>query len=171
MLDKDKNKEKQFLQAYDKHADAIFRYCYYRVFDREKAKDCVQEAYSRIWKYIKDGKDVENMRALLYKIARNIIIDDSRKAKSSSLDQIMEKGFSPNIDPRQQTEDYLTGKEIIVVIKSLDEKYRDVVLMKYVEDLSTKEIAEVLGETENNVYVKISRGLEMVREILKKQES
>lgn len=168
MLEKDK--EQQFLQAYDKYADAIFRYCYYRVFDREKAKDYVQEAYSRIWKYIKDGKNVDNIRALLYKIARNIIIDDSRKSKSSSLEQIMKKGFSPNIDSRQQTEDYLTGKEIILVIKSLEEKYRDVVLMKYVEDLSTKEIAEILGETENNVYVKISRGLEMVREILKKHD-
>lgn len=165
------DKQKQFLQAYDDHSDAIFRYCYYRVFDREKAKDCVQETYCRTWKYMTDGKAVENIRALLYKIARNIIIDESRKKKSSSLDQIMEKGFSPYIDNRQKTQDYFTGKEIVTIIKSLDEKYRDVILMKYIDDLSTKEIAFAIDETENNVYVRISRGLEKVKEILRNQKS
>lgn len=164
------DKEKQFLEAYETHSDAIFRYCYYRVFDREKAKDFVQETYFRIWKYMIKGKDIENIRALLYKIARNIIIDDSKKKKSSSLDQIMEKGFSPSSDPRQKTEDYFTGKEIILIVKSLEEKYRDVIIMKYIDDLSTKEIAEAIDETENNVYVRISRGLEKVKEILKIQE-
>jgi RNA polymerase sigma-70 factor (ECF subfamily) len=161
--------EKQFLEAYETHSDAIFRYCYYRVFDREKAKDFVQETYFRLWKYMVKGTEVENIRALLYKIARNIIIDESKKKKSSSLDQIMEKGFSPSQDPRQKTEDYFTGKEIIEIVKSLEEKYRDVIIMKYIEDLSTKEISEALGETENNVYVRICRGIEKVKEILKKQ--
>lgn len=163
--------EKQFLDAYDTYSDAIFRYCYYRVFDREKAKDYVQEAYCRTWKYLSEGKTVENLRAFLYRTATNVIIDESRKRKATSLDQIMEKGFAPKVDPRQKTEDYFTGKEIIHIVKSLDEKYRDVILMKYVEDLSTQEIAFALNETENNVYVRLSRGLEKVKEILWKQNN
>jgi len=163
-------KEEQFLQAYDEHSDAIFRYCYYRVFDREKAKDFVQETYFRTWKYMLGEKAIENIRAFLYKIARNIIIDESKKKKSSSLDQIMETGFAPSIDTRGKTQDYFTGKELVLIVKSLDEKYRDVILMKYIDDLSTKEIAIAINETENNVYVRISRGLEKVKEILKNQE-
>ena len=46
---------------------------------------------------------------------------------------------------------------------SLDEKYRDVIVMKYVDDMSTKEIASILDDTENNVYVKTSRALEKIR--------
>lgn len=163
-------KEKQFLEAYDKYADAIFRYCYYRVFDRDKAKDYVQEAYTRTWKYIGEGHEVENIRALVYRIANNIIIDGVRKKKSISLNQIMEKGFAPKTDPREKTENYFMGKDIINLVKSLDEKYRDVILMKYVEDLSTKEISMALNETENNIYVRLNRGLEKVKEILRKQE-
>ena len=77
-----KAREKLFTEAYDKYADAIFRYCYYRLFDREKAKDCMQEAYCRTWKYMSAGKQVDNIRAFVYKTANNIIIDDSRKKKS-----------------------------------------------------------------------------------------
>lgn len=161
--------QKQFLDAYDKYADAIHRYCYYRVFDKEKTEDIVQETYTRTWKYMSDGKIIENIRALLYKIATNIIIDESKKKKVGSLDKIMENGFVPYIDSRQKTQDHFTAKELIVIIKSLNEKYRDVILMKYVEDLSTEEIAFALNETENNIYVRISRGLKSVKDILKRQ--
>ncbi len=163
--------EARFIEAYEKYSDAIFRYCYYRVFDREKAKDHMQEAYCRTWKYLSEGKAIENMRAFIYRTANNIIIDEARKKKSISLDQIMEKGVTPSQDPRQKTENYFTGKEIIDIIKSLDEKYRDVILLKYIDDLSTKEIAMVLRETENNVYVRLSRGMEKVKEVLRNQES
>ena len=99
MLDTDK--EQQFLEAHTQHSDAIFRYCYYRVFDREKAKDYVQETYLRTWKYLAEGRKVDNIRAFLYRTATNLIIDESRKKKATSLDQIMQKDFAPNDDPRQ----------------------------------------------------------------------
>jgi len=166
----EKDKEQQFMEAYDSYSDAIFRYCYYRVFDREKAKDFVQETYCRAWKYIAGGKVIDDVRPFLYKIARNLIIDESRKRKNFSLDLAMEKGFAPKIDTRKKNEDYLAGKELVIIVKSLDEKYRDVILMKYIEDLSTNEIASILGETENNVYVRLSRGFDQVRDIVKKQE-
>jgi len=161
----------QFTKAYEAYSDAIFRYCYYRVFDREKAKDYMQEAYCRTWKYIADGKVIENIRAFIYRTANNIIIDEVRKKKSTSLDYMMEKGFAPSTDLRNKTENYFTGKEIMGIIQSLEEKYRDVVLLKYVDDLSTKEIASVLNETENNVYVRLSRGLQKVKQIVHSQEA
>ena len=153
------------------YSDAIFRYCYYRVFDREKAKDYVQEAYCRTWKYLAQGHQVENMRAFLYRTANNIIIDESRKKKATSLDQIMEKGFVPKFDEWEKREGYFAAQDTVAIVKTLDEKYRDVILLKYVEDLSTKEIALALGETENNVYVRMSRGLEKVREIMSQREA
>ena len=59
---------------------------------------------------------------------------------------------------------------MIEVIGWLDEKYRDVVLMRYVDELSPKEISEVVGESENNVSVRIHRGLKQLKEILRKSE-
>jgi RNA polymerase sigma-70 factor (ECF subfamily) len=160
----------QFLAAYEKYADDIFRYVFYRVYDRDKAKDVAQEAYRRTWEYLTNGHEVENLRAFLYKTATHIIIDDSRRKKSVSLHQLMEKGFTPAIDPRQKTEDVESGKELFDLVEKLDKKYREVILLKFVEDLSTKEIATVIGETENNVYVRLSRGLEKIKEMVREQE-
>ena len=163
--------EKQFTDAYDAYSDAIFRYCYYRVFDRDKAKDYVQETFCRVWKYLVGGSKIDNIRPFLYKTANNLIIDESRKKKAISLDQVMEKGFSPGVDFREKQQDYLTGKEIIAAIHGLEEKYKEVLLLKYVEDLSAKEIASVTGETEDNVYVKIHRGLQKVKKAMAANEN
>ncbi len=163
--------EPTFLKAYDDYFDAIYRYCYWRVFDKEKAKDIVQETYCRTWEYMEDKKEIKNIKAFLYRIATNIIIDESRKRKNTSLDQIMEKGFVPKADPQQKMQDHLTGKELIGIVKSLDKRYSEVMLLKYVDDLSTKEIAVSLNETENNIYVRISRGLNKVKKIVRRQEA
>ncbi len=165
-----KKQEQAFLEAYEKHSDAIFRYCYYRVFDREKAKDIVQDAFMKTWKYISGTHEVEDIKSFLYKVARNIIIDESRKKKVVSLEYISEKGFTPNIDSREQQEDGFMGKEMLEIVNSLDEKYKDAIILKYVEDLSIKEIAVMLSETENNVSVRINRGFKKVKEILRLQE-
>jgi RNA polymerase sigma-70 factor (ECF subfamily) len=170
MNNQQQDQEKQFLEAYEKYSDAIFRYCYYRVFDREKAKDHVQEAYCRTWKYLSEGHSVDNIRAFVYRIATNIIIDESRKQKNVSLDAIMEKGFSPGNDPRKKLQARFESQEIVSLVNQLDKKYRDVILLKYVEDLSTKEISFILRESENTVYVRLSRGFQKVREIIKQQQ-
>src|SRR3989344_280465 len=88
------NLERDFLAAYDEHADALFRHCLIRVRDREIAKDIVQETFSRTWKYLSEGKEVDYIRAFLYRVANNLIVDGSRKKKTSSLDALMEEdGF------------------------------------------------------------------------------
>ena len=160
-------KEDEFIQSYEKYSEAIFRHCYYRVFDREKAKDFAQEAFFRTWKYISEGNNVDNIRAFVYRTANNIIIDESRKNKPVSLDSIMEKGFSPKVEDLKFIENKFASQKLIKIINSLDEKYRDVVMMKYIDGLSSKEIAQIIGEKENNVYVRIHRALEKIKEILK----
>src|SRR3989344_4903710 len=86
--------EQVFLAAYDEYSDSLFRHVMLRVRDREAAKDIVQEAFSRTWVYLSDGKEIEYMRAFLYRVSNNLIVDASRKKKSSSLDSMMEQdGF------------------------------------------------------------------------------
>jgi len=170
MLDKNIS-ETQFLEAFDKYSDDIFRYCYYRVFDRDKAKDIMQETYCRTWKYITKGNKIDNIRAFLYRTAKNMIIDESRKKKNVSLEQMAEKGFAPSITQPEKSEEHFMGKEILKIVESLDQKYKDVIIMRYINDLSIKEISAILNETENNVYVRVSRGFAKVKEIFLKNQS
>ncbi|HTM67972.1 MAG TPA: RNA polymerase sigma factor [Candidatus Binatia bacterium] len=156
----------EFLQAYDQYADAIFRHCYYRVYDREKAKELSQECFMKTWEYLSQGKKVDNLRAFLYRVANNLIIDSSRKKKESSLDAMMEEGFEPRETGPEKTTVAAEAGQMIALLDKLDEKYRDVVRMRYLDDLSPKEIALALGESENVVSVRIHRGIKQLREYM-----
>ncbi|MBI2594808.1 MAG: RNA polymerase sigma factor, partial [Candidatus Colwellbacteria bacterium] len=91
-----KRQEKEFWQAYEAYADALFRHCYFRMYDRELAKDLVQEAFSRAWSsYFVPGKEVENLRALLYRILNNLIVDEARRRKPVPLDTLEEDISQP----------------------------------------------------------------------------
>jgi RNA polymerase sigma-70 factor (ECF subfamily) len=162
-----KELEKEFLAFHDEYADALFRHCLIRVRDRDAAKDIVQETFTRAWLYVSKGKKVSYMRAFLYRIANNLIIDGSRKKKSSSLDALMEDdGFEPADESLTDPADIPAAREAMLLVRSLDEIYRTVITMRYVDEMSPKEIAHVLGISENVVSVRIHRGIERLRVIV-----
>lgn len=154
--------ERKFLKAYDELSDAIFRHCYFRVFNRERAKELMQETFMRAWENI---GEVQNLKAFLYKVANNLIIDESRKKKAVSLEDMQEEGFDIPDDKKDRPMNILAGKELIKILERLDPKYRQVIMMRYLDDLSPKEIAEATGESENNVSVRIYRGMEQLRRL------
>lgn len=161
--------EKEFLKAYNDFADAIFRYCYFRVGDREAAKDIMQETFTKTWQYIviKEG-EVENIRAFLYKIATNLIIDRSRKKKPVSLDELESQGFEPSYEGKEDIYKQIEGREIMDKLKLLDDKDSEIIIMRFIDDLPVKEIAEIINETENNTSVKIHRVLKKLKQIIEK---
>lgn len=162
-----KTLEEKFIQSYDQFSDAIFRHCYFRVHNPDIAKDLMQDAFTKTWQYLVDGGEIDNIRAFLYKTATNLIIDLSRKKQTISLDTLEESGFEPGYDTRKDIDNNIEVKRILKVIDKLDDAYRDVVIMRYVDDLPPKEIARIIGESENNVSVRIHRGLNKLKELLK----
>lgn len=158
----------EFMKAYEKYADALFRYCYFRVYEREKAKDLVQEIFFRTWRYIADGNSIENLRAFFYKVAYHLIVDLARKKKEISLDQLKETGYEVPYDERKKREAVLDAHQVLEKLDKLDEKYREVLLLRYIDGFSPKEIARMVGETENTISVRIHRGIKLVRQLLKK---
>lgn len=156
------NNQDLFLEAYDAHADAIFRYCYFRVFDRERAKELAQECFMRTWESITEGKEIKNIRAFFYRVANNLVIDSIRKRKESSLEAMEvdlpmpEHAFS---SPEIATE----AKIALTHVERLEESEKNVVKMRYLDGLGPKEIAEVLGESENIISVRLHRAIKKLR--------
>ena len=156
-----------FEKAFEEYADAIFRHCFFRVSDREKAKDLTQECFLRTWDYVSRGNDIQNIRAFLYRTAHNLIVDEYRRRKDISLDAMREDGgFDPMGDGAADVMVSVGAKEAVEAIRKIDPAYRDVVLMRYVDEMSPKEIAVIVGESENAVSVRIHRGVKKVREVL-----
>ena len=161
--------KEQFLTAHDAYADALFRHCYFRIYDRELAKDLVQETFCRTWIYLSQGKEIENIRAFLYRILHNVIVDEIRRKKSLSLDQLMEEGFAPKDESVPDLEQRLVVKDVVQKLKILDESYRNIVQMRFIDDLSLKEISSALGVSENVVSVRIHRGMKKLRQLIEKE--
>ncbi len=158
--------EQDFLQVYEREADAIYRYCYFRLYDKEKGSDFMQEAFTKAWQYISEGNEVKNIRALVYKIANNIIIDYIRKKKEASLEALQESGFEPGAHMNEMSDNYLDAKTAVQKLQLIEKEYREVVYMRYVENLSPREIADILGESVNIVSVRIHRGIKKLKKIL-----
>ncbi len=164
----------RFKEAYDEHSDALFRFAFYKLSDREKAKDVVQDTFVKVWEYLVSsekagGIEIANVKALLYRIATNAIIDNYRKKKELSLEAMMDDGFDPN-DARHSHDAIIDESEADLVIRAvhtLEAEDRAVILMRYIDGLTVKEIASITGQRENTVSVRIHRALKMLKETLK----
>lgn len=164
--------EKDFLAAYDEYADALFRHCLIRMRDRDVARDIVQETYAKTWDYLSKGNEIEYIRAFLYRVANNLIVDVSRKKKSSSLDAMMEDdGFEVEDESIREPIDTPAIKEALALLDSLDEIYRTAITMRYLDEMSPREIAASLGVSENVVSVRIHRGIERLSTMMREKGS
>lgn len=156
--------EKDFLAEYEKHTGALFFHVLIRVRDRDRALDVTQEAFTRTWEYLAKGKEVAHVKAFLYRTANNIIVDEARKRRADSLDAMMEEsGFEPADTDTRAPIDSPALRQAYKILDSLDETYRTVITMRYLDGLLPKEIASILGLSENVVSVRIHRALERLR--------
>jgi RNA polymerase sigma factor (sigma-70 family) len=158
--------EQEFLKIYEKYADDIYRYCFFRLYEKEKATDCMQESFTKAWQYLCDGNDVKNIRALVYKIANNLIIDSVRKKKEASLEAMEEDGFAPGKRMNEMSDNFLDAKDAVSKLSQLEKEYREPIYMRYIENLNPRDIAEITGETVNVISVRIHRGLKQLKKIL-----
>lgn len=162
--------ETRFLKAFEDYGDALFRHASLRVRDREKAVDLVHDTYTKVWSYIRNGYEIENFRPFLYKVLNNLIIDSYRKQTEYSLDAMLEEegvdegafdDLSENsVEALAATID---GKQAFTVLEQLPEVYREVIILRFVDELGPREISELIEESENVVSVRIHRGLKLLR--------
>ena len=151
-------KQDQFLQAYDKHADAIYRYCYFRVYQKQLAEDLVQDTFMRVWQYLAKGHQVDSMKAFLYTTARNLIIDTKRKSKPQiSIEESEEHGSFLVDKDAQMIYDHLDAQIIYDVLHALTSEDQELIILRYIEGYKPKEIAVLLGETPNVISVRLHR--------------
>ncbi len=157
--------EKAYLESFEAYSDAIFRFASFQVSDREAAKDITQDVFLNVWKYIAGGAKIENMRAFLYAAARNKIIDHRRKKKEESLDNLSEAGFDAKDDyAHVHMEQSAEANRVFRLIRTMEEGTREPMLLRFIDGLSMKEIAEIMGENENVISVRIHRGIKKLQE-------
>ena len=158
-----------FEQIYNEYITPIHRYVYYRVQHREDVDDLVQVIFLKVFESLPRWQPKQKPLAFFYTVARNTVIDYWRKkGRELPQDDITDLNIttdehlilSSNIDNQKQL------KRIMQVIKSLSQDYQDVLIMRFVNDLSTKEIAKLLKKSEASIRKIQSRGLKKIKELL-----
>ena len=120
--------EKDFLKAYNTHADAIFRHCYFRVFDRDKSKSLMCESFKRLWLFIADGNYVDSVQMFLYRAADALIRD---------------AGVEETVSSTEHTTD-VEGR-MVSVLRQLPHAQRRTAILHFIDGFSPQEISDIIG--------------------------
>lgn len=166
-----RDKKEIFFEAYDLYADAIYRHCFFRVYSKERAEELVQDTFLKTWEYLEQGKSVENIRAFLYRVANNLVIDHSRKKKEQSVEAMIatDEHWEPAYDERGKIEIRVLFRDVAGIMEQLQPEDKEVIMMRYLDELEPREIADLLAITPNAASVRLNRALERLRNLLTAQ--
>ena len=173
-LSKLKNRDKEaFIKVYDENVQDIHRFVYFKIGSQEEANDLTSMIFLKAWNHIQNKtlEDTKTLRALLYKIARNAIVDYYRETGNkvtASLDD--EDNHIEVIDETENPQERLDRAADLELIRTklplLKEEYREIIIMKFINDLSIEEIAEISEKSRGNVRVLLHRALNALRELV-----
>ena len=157
-----------FARLYDEYVQHIQRFVIFKISDRDKAEELVNIIFTKIFDYLLKGDEVEDFRALLYKIARNTIIDFYRTKGQYlvSLDEVLEKDFSEKTNLDEELDIKLDLERIKEALNKIPDHYREVLILRFVEELSFKEIAKTIGQKEATTRMMVHRGLKELKKQL-----
>ena len=116
-----------FNKLYRERVDSIYRFVFFKVSDKDLAWDITQECFLKMWRQIQDGAEVKNGNALLYAIARNLVIDHWRQKGRHQTTALEDVAFAlkDEIDlfERQATKDEI--RRLMECVHKLPEDQRE----------------------------------------------
>lgn len=170
--------EQAFAHLYDTYVEAIYRFIYVKLSSKEQAEEYTSETFLRLWQALQRGEEVRHVRGMLYRIARNLIIDEYRHR--NTVPPVVGVTFSES-DPSSLHEGALSdrgkdakrmeaGTEVALLIEQiaqLKEDYQDVLTLRLMDDLSFQDIAEALEKEVGTVRVVYHRALKALLRLQK----
>jgi len=159
---------KALSELYRRHANAVFRYVYYRVGDRAVAEDMVGDVFVRALEGLPAYQDIGlPFEAWLYRIAHARVVDHYRRRnvrKVAPLDEGLAAG--EKTDPDRLVADRDDAGRAWQALQRLTEEQQQVISLRFIAGYSTAEVASLLEKTEGAVKALQHRALATLRRIL-----
>ncbi|MDD5606603.1 MAG: RNA polymerase sigma factor [Candidatus Pacebacteria bacterium] len=164
------NLHEKFSKIYDKNINNIYRFIYFKVNSEQIAEDLCSETFIRAWKaFNRDNnhfeQEINNPRAFLYQIARNLVIDyykQKDRAQTISLDNVVLADQGPSLEEKVNIN--FDMNNIRLAMQDLNQDYQDIIIWHYIEGLSCREIARIMNKSYGSTRVTLSRALNALRE-------
>lgn len=152
-------------ELYKKYFQKIYRYCKFNTDNNEVAKDICQESFVKAWKKLKDFKTEGNwsLQSFLFTIARNLIIDRVRKKKEYALEQFEE--LPSEYDLYEEVDKGQDVQRVREVLSKLEDMDRQIIILRYFEEMSSQEVAAILGIKDGALRVRTFRVMQKMKDI------
>lgn len=162
----------RFMAHYQEHKDKVFNYLMVRLsYNRPLAEDLFMDIVLKAYQHF-DKFDPEkgSFKTWLFALAHNHLINYWRDSKKTvSLEALEDDGFVPaTVEPDHQAANMIESEKIQKVMIYLKPSDREIISLRYLQDLSSKEIANILGKKDGAVRTSLSRALDRFSDIYQK---
>ncbi len=166
-----------FGQFYDAYVKPIYRFIYFKVSSEQEAEDLTAETFLKVWQHVQGNGKIDNLNAFTYRIARNLVIDHYRKQQTqktvTSTEVLADQGIEIP-DEQQSIADRLAVlsdvKQIEQHLQQMKDEYREIIILRYINQLTVKEIAEALDKKPGTVRVLAHRALNTLKTLVAEAE-
>lgn len=156
-----------FAQLYDVFANQIYRYIYYKV-KKEDVEDLTETLFLKAWENINkyQNRKKTSFKSWLYRIAHNLVVDHYRLSREhASLDPRI-SSTDREANPKELVQEVLDNEHLKKAISRLKKTYQQIIILKFINELSNTEISRILKKSEGNVRILQFRALKALRRIL-----
>lgn len=143
----------------DQHYDKIYKYCYFRLQDRNLAEDITQETFLRFFAS-ETYRDTGQALQYVYTVARNLCIDERRRPKSEELS---------NDIPFSNEENLVTNLDLKSAMKKLTEDERELIVLRYVNEVPISVMCKLYGISRFAMYRRIQAILKKLQGYMGKE--
>lgn len=175
LIKKKGNENLAFNEIYTRYSSQLYTYCYLLYTDQVKAEETCQECWCAFFQSISNFKGKNNIYSILIGIVKRIYKNFYSQKIINNLqnDYINYNNLTDSADPFNFNLDF-ENKDLIekikIIINTMDEKYKEVLLMYWFEDMKIQQIAEKLNETTACIYKRFSRGYQLIIDLIKDLE-
>ncbi|MFA5076237.1 MAG: RNA polymerase sigma factor [Patescibacteria group bacterium] len=161
-----------FGQFYDLYVSKIYRFIFYKVSSAEEAEDLTSEVFLKIWQHLADNKKIDHLNAFVYQVARNLVVDHYRQKSQQKIvreddnQEMLEQIPDHRLAVDQQLDLQADAEVLEKAIRKLKDEYREIIILRYLDGLSTGEVARVTNKTKGNVRVLAYRAIKALKDII-----
>ena len=153
----------------DRYKTMVYNVAYRMLGDGDTAKDLAQESFIAAYGGLKTFKQDAKFSSWLYSIVLNKCRDYLRLAKENiPIDDISDIRPCSGISPEQAAADHQSKDMLQLALDALSAEYREVLVLKHIEELDYQEISAITGASVAALKVRAHRGREMLRKILER---
>lgn len=157
-----------FAVLYDRYFERVYRYVWYRVRDEQETEDITSEVFFRTLRAMPRYEPRQPFLAWVYRIARNAVIDRARaqRPRLSFEDALAHPGVDRVVDPDAEILATDRRARLRSAIAKLTPEQQEVVVLRFIEGLSTDEVGQVMGKRAGTVRGLQFRALQSLRKYI-----